>query len=204
MRLTKEQATANRQLVLDTAGRLFRERGFDGIGVADLMREAGFTHGGFYNHFASKSELEALVSQEIMAKAAAKLAAKAQDPSRKRKDIFAEYVAGYLSTENRDQPGQACALPSLCADIARQGSEVKQAFGAGLESYLASLLLVMPARRDAKGKKRPASRADAIAAMAALVGGMVLARAIAGTDEAASSEILAAVQEHVLGDSPNK
>jgi len=57
MRLTKEQAETNRQRIIAEAGRLFRERGFEGISVAELMQAAGFTHGGFYNHFASKSDL---------------------------------------------------------------------------------------------------------------------------------------------------
>src|SRR5260370_8738435 len=59
MRLTKQQATENRQSIIDTAGRLFRESGFNGVSVADLMNAAGFTHGGFYNHFPSKETLAA-------------------------------------------------------------------------------------------------------------------------------------------------
>src|SRR5260370_20293122 len=59
MRLTKEQATENRQRIIETAGRLFRESGFNGVSVADLMKAAGFTHGGFYNHFPSKEALAA-------------------------------------------------------------------------------------------------------------------------------------------------
>ena len=57
MKVSREQAAANRERILDVATRLFRERGLDGIGVADLMREAGLTHGGFYGHFASKEDL---------------------------------------------------------------------------------------------------------------------------------------------------
>ena len=57
MRLTKEQATENRQRIIETAGRLFRASGFNGVSVADLMNAAGFTHGGFYNHFPQKKPL---------------------------------------------------------------------------------------------------------------------------------------------------
>ncbi len=198
MRLTKEQSSANRQLVLQTAAKLFRERGFDGIGLADLMREAGFTHGGFYNHFTSKAELCAEVARGELGKSAQRLDARSADRSRKRREIFASYIEDYLSPEARDAPGASCLLPSLGADIARQGLEVRQAFGEGFETYLASLTNVMPQQKDMKGKKQPASRKDALALLASLIGGMVLARATAGTDPALSAEILATVREHVL------
>src|SRR5918995_2146585 len=58
MRVSRERAAENRDRIIDAAGRLFRERGFDGIGVANLMKAAGLTHGGFYGHFESKEDLE--------------------------------------------------------------------------------------------------------------------------------------------------
>src|SRR5689334_16944846 len=76
MRLTKEQAAKNRREILETAERLFRERGFDGVGVADLMKEAGFTHGGFYNHFGSKEELAAETCAASFERATEEIAAK--------------------------------------------------------------------------------------------------------------------------------
>ena len=72
MKVSREQAAASRERILDAGTRLFRERGFDGIGVADLMREAGLTHGGFYGHFASKEELMAKACERALAKSAAK------------------------------------------------------------------------------------------------------------------------------------
>ena len=57
MKVSREQAAQNRERILDAAAQLFRERGFEGIGVADLMKEAGLTHGGFYGHFSSKEDL---------------------------------------------------------------------------------------------------------------------------------------------------
>ena len=61
MRVTREQAIQTRERILDAAAQLFRERGFGGIGVADLMKAAGLTHGGFYGHFESKEDLMAQV-----------------------------------------------------------------------------------------------------------------------------------------------
>lgn len=198
MRLTKQQSTANRQLVLDTAARLFRERGFDGIGLADLMREAGFTHGGFYNHFTSKAELCACVAREVLEKAAQRQETRATDRSQKRKEIFAGYIADYLSLEARDNPGTHCLLPALGAEISRREQQVKQAFEVGFEVYLASLMTLIPQKRDAKGKKQKATHKDALALLATLIGGMILARAVAEANGPLSKEILDAVQEHVL------
>ncbi len=198
MRLTKEQSSANRQLVLETAARLFRERGFDGIGLADLMREAGFTHGGFYNHFTSKAELCAEVARGELGKSAHRLHARSADRSKKRREIFASYIADYLSEEARDAPGASCLLPSLGADIARQGPGVRQAFEEGFETYLESLMNVIPHRKDLKGKKQTVTRKDALALLASLIGGMVLARATAGTNPTLSAEILEAVRYHIM------
>ncbi len=66
MRVTREQAAANREKILAAAGLLFRERGFDGIGVADIMKRAGLTHGGFYGHFASKDDLGAEITTRVL------------------------------------------------------------------------------------------------------------------------------------------
>jgi TetR/AcrR family transcriptional repressor of nem operon len=198
MRLTKSQSSANRQLVLDTAAKLFRERGFDGIGLADLMHEAGFTHGGFYNHFASRAELCAIVARQVLEKTAQQLDVLAANRSRKRKEIFAAYVTDYLSLEARDTPGAHCLLPALGAEIGRQDASVKEAFEAGLNAYLASLVNLMPQQRDAKGKKHPATRKEALALLASLIGGMILARAVAQSNAPLSTEILKAAREDIL------
>jgi len=67
MRVSREQAEANREKILEVAGTLFRERGFDGTAVDDIMRRAGLTHGGFYGHFGSKDDLAAETCARVMA-----------------------------------------------------------------------------------------------------------------------------------------
>eukprot|EP00456_Euglypha_rotunda_P077800 TRINITY_DN7378_c0_g1_i6.p2 TRINITY_DN7378_c0_g1~~TRINITY_DN7378_c0_g1_i6.p2 ORF type:complete len:157 (-),score=35.88 TRINITY_DN7378_c0_g1_i6:10-480(-) len=118
MKVTKAQAQANRAHIVETASTLFRERGYDGVGIADLMAFAGFTHGGFYKHFESKADL--------MAQAAtcgfAQTAAKAEGV-----DAMA-FVHHYLSREHRDAPGDGCTMAALCADAARQPESIKTAF----------------------------------------------------------------------------
>src|SRR5258708_17154104 len=105
MRLTQAESERNRKQILEAAGRLFRERGFDGVGVDGLMKGAGFTHGGFYNHFASKEELEAEASAAGIAKTIAALVEAVSDP---RKGAWGRFVRDYLCAEHRGGPAGGC------------------------------------------------------------------------------------------------
>lgn len=126
MRVTKAQAQANRAHIVETASELFRERGYDGVGVADLMAAAGFTHGGFYKHFGSKADL--------MAEAAAcGLAKTASDEE--ALDV-AQFFQRYLSREHRDARSTGCTMAALCGDAARQPAAIKATFADGLEGLL--------------------------------------------------------------------
>ena len=189
MRLTKEQAEANRQRILAEAGELFRERGFDGISVAELMQAAGFTHGGFYNHFDSKSDLIAAVTGELLGAASARLRARTAPEKGTKSDTFSKYVDTYLSLAARDTPRRACPISTLSQDVARQDGEVKQAFAQGLRDYIEAFTAALPERAETAEERRQ----SAIAAFAALIGGLLMARAVAGADEAFSREILASV-----------
>ncbi len=194
MRLTKDQAQENRQRILAEAGRLFRECGFDGIGVNELMHAAGFTRGGFYNHFASKDDLMAEVTTQVLEASAAALDRRMGEGA--APDPFAAYIANYLSVPVRDDPGRSCPISSLGVDVIRQEPPVRKAFAEGLKTYLASLARAMPA--GSGRQRKPATRADAISLLASLIGAMVMARCVAGVDEEFSLEILAAVREHLL------
>lgn len=164
MRVTKAQAQANRAHIVETASALFRERGFDGIGVADLMGAAGFTHGGFYKHFGSKADLMAEAS-------AAGLSKSLQDSTGVGLAGFFEH---YVSREHRDGRGAGCTLSALCADAARQPQEVKATFGDGIAQMFAVL------ERGAMklgGADQQEARARMISAMAQAVGAVILSRA---------------------------
>jgi len=181
MRVSREQAALNRERIVETASRLFREKGYDGIGVADLMKSAGLTHGGFYGHFASKEDL------------LAEAFGKAMENSAKRwRELLAEEPANpraalahmYLTPKHRDNPGKGCALASLGPDVSRVGPEVRHAMDESFKAQLDALAQALPGA--------PAqARQDAIATYAAMVGGLVLARSVA--DKKQSDEILAAV-----------
>jgi TetR/AcrR family transcriptional repressor of nem operon len=179
MRVTREQADANREKVLDTAGMLFRKHGFDGIGVADIMKRAGLTHGGFYGHFSSKHDLAAEACARVLGRAGwIERLTGTPNPSLER------FVRDYLSPSHRDDPSRGCLFAAVGSDVVRQPRSVRRAFTEGLRSRLDALQKLIPGRSTA------ARREKTLATMAALVGALVLARAV--DDPRLSDEILEA------------
>lgn len=182
MKVTREQAEKNRARILEVAGRLFRQKGFDGIGVDDLMKSAGLTHGGFYANFKCKEDLMAQScehSHDERVESWSKVAARANG------DPLTAVVAGYLSTNHRDDPANGCVLAALGADLARKSPSVRHGVTEGMRRFIGLLTRIVP------GRSRVARRKRALATYASLVGAMVLARAV--DDPALSREILRAV-----------
>jgi TetR/AcrR family transcriptional repressor of nem operon len=180
MKLTKEKAAANRQSVLETAGRLFRQHGWDGIGVADLMKAAGFTHGGFYNHFSSKAALAAEVASLGLKDSSFKLSDALTNEQKAGSSGLAKFVERYLSPEHRDDRAGGCTIASLACDAARFASFI--------------------AKGDSKKQDSVFSaRERAIQLMSELVGAVILARAIAHADPSLSDEILQVSRRNILG-----
>lgn len=189
MKVTKAQAQANRAHIVETASGLFRERGYDGVGVADLMAAAGFTHGGFYKHFGSKADL--------MAEAAT---CGLEQTLAMRADLdFAQFISRYLSREHRDTPGQGCTLAALCGDAARQPPPVKAAFAQGIEHMLAAST---PQDASADERDQQERRAGIINAMAHALGAIILSRACPD-DSPLADEILDACRAHLLATAPS-
>jgi len=127
MRISKEEAGANRARVLAAAARLFREKGVDRVAVADLMREAGLTHGGFYNHFQSKEELAAAAFDAAFASAIEGLESRiAKAGPRGRRKALEHYIDRYLARETRDRPALSCPMATLGTDAVRHGAAAKR------------------------------------------------------------------------------
>ncbi|MBI1777911.1 MAG: TetR/AcrR family transcriptional regulator [Proteobacteria bacterium] len=202
MRITREEAAGNRVRIVEAAAQLFNEKGFDGVGVADLMNEAGLTHGGFYNHFASKEELEAAACDLVFDKAVAALLRNVADkPDPERRAAFADYVRRYLSEKNRDA-AVVCPMVALSNDAVRQGPAIRQRFAEGVRRYLDALgrAIRPPGRMAAREKQQV--RAQSIAALAMLVGGLLLARGVKEADLTLSDEILETLRSK-LKDGPS-
>ncbi len=178
MRYSKEHKAETRQRIIESAARLFRAHGYDGIGIDAIMSEVGLTPGGFYAHFPSK---RALFTEAMNAAAEARptTAAKADDvPPVERLQAV---INGYLSAAHRDRVADGCPLPTLTPDVARSGDEARKAYERNLDGYLSELeTLLSPGETPASER--------AIAIMALSVGGLLLSRGVA--DDARSRHIL--------------
>jgi TetR/AcrR family transcriptional repressor of nem operon len=172
MRYPVEETAAKHERIVKEASRLFRERGFENVSVAEVMRAAGLTHGAFYAHFGSKEELQTAAvayGQEVS------LGRLRRSTGKKGKGPYA--ADRYLSRWHRDNPGDGCTMAALAEEVARSTPELKAAFQQGLEEIL-----------SASG----GDRKEAIFRTAAMVGGVVLARAV--QDRGLSDEILKSVR----------
>ena len=177
MRVTREKAAENRARIVATAARLFREKGFDGVGLDAIMKEAGLTHGGFYGHFSSKEDLAAEAVTRAVEQGAR---------WQSRYTNVADFVSDYLSESHFADRANGCVLAALGGDVARRGEGVRS----GVTSYvrtalewLAGLCRGTPAAR----------RRRAITTLAGVVGAMTLARAV--EDPVLSDEILSTARQ---------
>lgn len=187
MRVTRQQAIENRNRVLHLAARRFRERGLDGVGVADLMRDAGLTHGGFYKQFNSR---ESLAAEACAAAIAENLAGYQELARQDPKNVLAHVISAAISDLHRDSPGEGCLLAAAGADISRANATVREMVTDGVRKIVDFLAGLMP------GRSRKQTRRRAIAAYATVVGSLVVARAV--NDPAFATEILTAARESLL------
>ena len=187
MKVSREQAAENRERIVQVAAKLFRERGFVGIGVADLMKAAGLTHGGFYGHFASKEDLAAEASGRALEETLqywSTAIEKAPD------EAFLRIVNRYVSEAHRDAPGRGCLVAALGSDVGRQARPVRRVVTDGISAFIGQLMQLVP------GKSKAARRRQALTDFAAMVGAVTIARAV--DDPALSKDVLDAVASSLL------
>jgi TetR/AcrR family transcriptional repressor of nem operon len=187
MRYSREHKLETHARIVKRASVRLREKGAHGIGVADLMKDAGLTHGGFYAHFDSREALviEAFAYAMDRSNERWRRLAEQTPPDRR----LASIVEQYLTPVHRDDPGHGCAVPTLGAEIARESPKTRKAFAAKLDQMIGLLAEQIP------GVPREAARKQAMATLATMMGTLVLAR-IAGQG-AFSDEILAAGRDAV-------
>lgn len=194
MKVSKAQSAENRRCILNAAARLYREHGLTGVGVADITRDAGLTHGGLYRHFESK---DALVS-EACAQALADWSIAPLNGRPHAPDDLASRVSSYLTTEHRDHPGQGCPVAALAVDAARAGADLSEVFGQGIERNIARFARVIGGGLPEDAVPSSELQDTALVTLATMVGGLVLARATAAGRPALSDEILTTVRDHLL------
>lgn len=188
MRYSREHKLETHARIVKKASVRLREKGAHGVGVADLMKDAGLTHGGFYAHFDSREALVIEAFAYAMDRSTERWQKLAeQTPPEKR---LAGIVNAYLTPVHRDDPGHGCAVPTLGAEIARESPRTRKAFAAKLELMIDMIAEQIPQ------VPRKAARKQAMAALSSMVGALVLAR-IAGNGEF-SEEFLAAGRQAVL------
>ncbi len=193
MKVSRDQAEANRERVIEASSRLFRERGFAGVGLNELMQAAGLTRGGFYGQFESKQDLVRLALERALQDNQARWEGMVANAG---KEPLREFVQSYLSDIHSEQVGDGCALAALGPDAEREGESVRAVFGEGARGLAQLIENMLPAQDGV-------SRTDhAWACLAALVGALALSRAVA--DDADAKAIRRATGEMLLslGHSP--
>jgi TetR/AcrR family transcriptional regulator, transcriptional repressor for nem operon len=184
MRVSRDQMQANRLRILDAASRLFREKGFEAVSVAEVMKAAGLTHGGFYGHFDSKDDLIAQAIGHIFT-------VQEDGGGDGGRGDLATYLDAYLSSGHRDSIGKGCPTAALVADIRRQASAARLAMTEGFRSQIDRVAKAIP-EVDAADARR-----QAVGTWAAMVGAVLLARAI--DDPGLSEEILRETRSWIEG-----
>ena len=184
MKVSREQMAQNRLRILDLASELFRSRGFESVTVAEIMNAAGLTHGGFYGHFKSKDDLIAQTLDHALR------------PGADRTFDLYTFLEGYLSTRHRDNPGHGCPTAALVSETRLQSPLARSAMTDGTRVQIERLSKEMP------GKNNAEKRCAAIGAWAAMVGAVILSRAM--DDHDLSKEVLDQTRAWVSSNPPNQ
>jgi TetR/AcrR family transcriptional repressor of nem operon len=188
MRYSKEHKLETHARIVKKASVRLREKGAHGIGVADLMKDAGLTHGGFYAHFDSREALVVEAFSHAMDRSIERWRKAGEQTAPDKR--FTTFVDSYLTPLHRDNPGQGCAVPTLGAEIARESPKTRKAFAGRLEQMIDVIADQIPDVR------RKAARKQAMATLATMMGTIVMSR-VAGTGEL-SDEILGAGRQALL------
>lgn len=170
MKVSREQMAENRSRILTEAARLFREKGFEAVSVAEVMKAAGLTHGGFYGHFASKDDLIAQTVTHALAE-------------QEETGGFDAFLSAYLSPAHRDAPASGCPTAAFASDARLQTQEARVAMAAGVAAQIARLTETLQSEGGQQAEEA------AIGCWSAAVGALILARAV--EDLALSDKILA-------------
>jgi TetR/AcrR family transcriptional repressor of nem operon len=177
MKISREHVAENRKRILESAARLFRERGFEGVTVAEIMNDAGLTHGAFYGHFSSKNDLIAQALNHV-------LTPRVDGPVLPA-DLN-DFTHHYLDVSHRDNPGDGCLFSSLGTEAVRASKEARHALTKSVRSQIENF------SKSAPGRTAAERRQAAVGSWAAMIGAMMLSRLV--DDEVLSDQVLADTQ----------
>jgi TetR/AcrR family transcriptional regulator, transcriptional repressor for nem operon len=197
--VSREQAAENRRAIVAAATRLFRERGVEAVGLSELMKHAGFTQGGFYNHFASKADLVAEVLASAITEGNAAFAKMARAPVDESTTALRRYISWYLSQAHRDNIDYGCPVTGFAGDAPRLGAGAQSHFADGLDDQITILAgLIAESGSLAAAGERRTLREQAISLHCEMLGALVLSRSVAHAAPALSNEILDNVHRQLL------
>ncbi|GGA37627.1 TetR/AcrR family transcriptional regulator [Dyella nitratireducens] len=192
MGVSKKQAIENKGAIVAAAEKLFRERGVAAVGLAELTKAAGFTQGGFYNHFKSKDALVAAVMERAMEGGADLLTGGLEASKEEAVDPIKRHVEWYLSPDHMADVEAGCPLTAFAGDVRRLGQEARQSYARGLAWNVDQLANVI------EGENPQEKRKKAIAVFSQMVGALMLSRAVAEADPALADEILRDGRQQLL------
>jgi TetR/AcrR family transcriptional regulator, transcriptional repressor for nem operon len=197
--VSREKAAENRRAIIAAATQLFRERGVEAVGLNELMKQAGFTQGGFYNHFESKADLVAEVLASAMVDGAAELARNARAPIDESTTALRRYISWYLSQAHRDNIDHGCPVAGFAGDAPRLGAGAQSHFAGGLDDQITILAgLIAESGSFATSGERRTLRERAISLHCEMVGALVLSRSVGEDVPLFSNETPENVQRDVL------
>jgi TetR/AcrR family transcriptional repressor of nem operon len=182
---SKDEKAASHDRIVGIAAARIRESGTEQPGVAEIMRAAGLTHGGFYKHFGSRDEL----IDEAVARALTENAGALEELITSTDgDPLAAFADWYVTTAHRDHPGSGCGVAALGPDVSRIGGAAQQAYRAEVDRYLAYIQTLI-------GGDDPDARSRALVTLSTIVGALMIARGLGSTER--SDELLSAVRQAV-------
>ncbi|GAA5023079.1 TetR/AcrR family transcriptional regulator [Streptomyces siamensis] len=197
MRASREQVAANRDAIVVSAGQQFRKRGFDDVTIADVMKAAGLTHGGFYGYFASKEALAAAVCERGIADSVAAVDAMAPQGNEGRapnaEPLLHQFVRDYVSARHRDGPEDGCSVAALAHHGGRSSAEIQHILASGIKGMAESLSRLRELDAPDRG---PRPEPD-FATLSTMIGALALSRAVADADPRLSDTILEAARAHI-------
>lgn len=193
MGVSKQQVAENKRSIVGAAERLFRERGADAVGLTELTKAAGFTQGGFYNHFKSKDALVAAVMEKAMEQGGQDLEAAISASHAAQANPMARQIEWYLSEGHRANIEAGCPLTVFASDVRRMTASARGVYAKGLADNFEQLSALVD------GADAASKRSKAIAVFSQMVGALLLSRAVADSDSALADEILRDSREHLLG-----
>jgi TetR/AcrR family transcriptional repressor of nem operon len=192
MGVSKQQAIENKRAIVAAAEKLFRERGVAAVGLAELTKAAGFTQGGFYNHFKSKDALVSAVLEKALEDGATLLVDGIQASKAKERDPIRDYMEWYLSADHLTNIEAGCPMTAFAGDVRRLGKEARQSYARGLAWNFDQMVSVID------GENAQEKRKKAIALFSQMVGSLVLSRAVVEADPALAGEILEDGRQQLL------